>query len=546
VIISAADERRLAVVLAALQAQDLARATALAREALAAGLEHPLLLNLRAYWHEAEGRDLEAFGDLQRAYELAPNDVSVLNALGLAHGRAGRMLEAARVFDSITTLQPDFVPAYFNKGWASEELGNLDLARECFSHAAELNPGSADAWARLAALAVRLGDWDSAGLDAERSLKLDARNAIARQALANVALAKGDAPAAERSLRAMLADDLLGPLDRANAEGLLGDVLDAMDRTKEAFDAYASSNTLLRNTHAPRFSDPGIETMPQYLEWLSSWFERLDPSQWLSSPPPGPGDGPVLRSHIFLLGFPRSGTTLLEEIFRANPSVTATQERDGLVDGVRELMGRPGDLDRLASLQGAGFARYRRLYWQRLGEQGVEPGSGILLDKQPYNSIKLPLISKLFPEAKIIFSIRDPRDVVFSCFRRRFRMNPSNFELLTLESAARFYDAVMRLADLYSRKLTLRLHKQRHEDLVTDMEGQVRAICDFVDVPWDDGMQAFAQRRRGRAIATPSATQIERGLSREGIGQWRRYKEQMAPVLPLLQPWVERFGYRPD
>lgn len=544
-IISSSDERRLADIVAALQAQDVARATALAREALAAGFEHPLLLNLRAYWHEAEGRDSEAFGDLQRAYGLAPKDISVLNALGLAHGRAGRMLEAARLFDSITALQPDFVPAYFNKGWASEELGNLDLARECFRHAAELNPGSADAWARLAALAARVGDWDSAGIDAERSLKLDARNAVARQALAGVALAKGDAPAAERSLRAMLADDSLGPLDRANAEGLLGDVLDALDRTKEAFDAYASSNTLLHTIHASRFSAPGNETMPQYLEWLTSKFERLDPPQWLSSAP-GSEDGPALRSHIFLLGFPRSGTTLLEEIFRANPSVTATQERDGLADGVRELMGRPGDLDRLASLRGAGLARYRRLYWQRLAEQGVEPGSGTLLDKQPYNTIKLPLISKLFPEAKIVFSVRDPRDVVFSCFRRRFRMNSSNFELLTLKGAARFYVAVMRLADLYGRKLPLRLHKQRHEDLVIDMEGQVRAICDFVDVPWDDGMRLFAQRRQGRAIATPSATQIERGLSREGIGQWRRYKEQMAPVLPLLEPWVERFGYQPD
>lgn len=544
-IISSSDERRLADVLAALQAQDVPRATALAREVLAAGFEHPLLLNLRAYWHEAEGRDLEAFGDLQRAHELAPNDISVLNALGLAHGRAGRMLEAARLFDSIIALQPDFVPAYFNKGWASEELGSLDIARECFGHAAELNPGSGDAWARLAALAVRVGDWESAGIDAERSLKLDARNAVARQAQANVALAKGDAPAAERSLRAMLADDSLGPLDRANAEGLLGDVMDALDRTREAFDAYASSNELLRNIHAPRFSGSGTETMPQYLEWLTSWFERLDASQWLSSAP-GSEDGPAMRSHIFLVGFPRSGTTLLEEIFRANPSVTTTQERDGLADGVRELMGRSGGLDRLASLRGTGLSRYRRLYWQRLGEQGVEPATGTLLDKQPYNTIKLPLISKLFPEAKIVFSIRDPRDVVFSCFRRRFRMNPSNFELLTLEGAARFYDAVMRLADLYGRNLTLRLHKQRHEDLVADMDGQVHAICDFVDVPWDDGMRLFAQRRQSRAIATPSATQIERGLSREGIGQWRRYKEQMAPVLPILEPWVERFGYRPD
>ena len=247
-----------------------------------------------------------------------------------------------------------------------------------------------------------------------------------------------------------------------------------------------------------------------------------------------------------MIGFPRSGTTLLEEIFSSNPSVTATQERDGLADGVRDLMAKPTDLDRLAALHGAGRSRYRRLYWERLRAQGVEAKGGVLLDKQPYNTIKLPLISRLFPGAKIIFSIRDPRDVVLSCFRRRFRVNSSNFEFLTLEGTARFYDAVMRLADLYRQKLPLSLHQLRHEDLVADMESQMRAVCDFTGLPWDEGMRDFAHSRQGRAIATPSSTQIGRGLNREGIGQWRRYKMQLAPILPLLEPWVERLGYRPD
>ena len=275
-----ADTKDLADIAAALEEQDVARASTLARQALAEGIEHPLLLNLRAYWHEAEGRDADAFSDLQRASELAPHDIAVLNALGLAHARAGRMREAAQVFDSIVALQPDFAPAHFNKGWTSEDLGNLDIARACFRRSSELNPNSASVWARLAALAARTGDWESVGVNAERSLKLDARNPIAVQALASLELAQGHATAAEQRLRALLADKSLVPLDRVNAEGLLGDVLDSQDRAAEAFAAYSSSNALLHQIHVSRFSGSGMETMPQYLEWLTRWFERLDPAQW--------------------------------------------------------------------------------------------------------------------------------------------------------------------------------------------------------------------------------------------------------------------------
>ena len=532
-------------IMEALAAQDFPRATALAREALADGIEHPLLLNLRAYWHEAEGRDAEAFADLARANELSPGDISILNALGLSHAKAGRLTEAIRCFDSIIQIQPDFGPAHFSRGWVSEDLGELDAARESFARAAALKPQAAEPWARLAALAARTGDWPAASENANRALGLDARNATAVQALANVELAAGDAAGAEKRLRAMLAEESLGPLDRANAQGLLGDALDRQDRTAEAIAAYAGCNAIFQRVHARRFSGPRIQTMPQYLEWLTGWFERFNPSQWQAAQTEAfAGESP--RQHIFLLGFPRSGTTLLEEVFSSSPEVVATQERDGLTEAVRDLMAKPIDLERLAALRGSGLSRYRHAYFAALSAAGIRAQDRMLLDKQPYNTIKLPLIAKLFPEARIIFSIRDPRDVVLSCFRRRFRMNPSNYELLSLEGAAKFYAGVMRLAEVYRAKLPLSPYDFRYEDFVDDFEGRMRGVCDFAGLAWDDSMRAFAQRPKARAIATPSAAQINRGLNREGIGQWRRYREQMAPVLPILAPWVKRFGYPAD
>jgi hypothetical protein len=117
------------------------------------------------------------------------------------------------------------------------------------------------------------------------------------------------------------------------------------------------------------------------------------------------------------------------------------------------------------------------------------------------------------------------------------------YPLLTLQGAAAFYDAVMRLTEIYRDVLILPQHLVRYESLVEDFEGTARAACDFLGLEWDQGLLDFAARARTRGISTPSAAQVARGLNREGQGAWRRYRDQMAPVLPILDPWVRRFGY---
>src|SRR5262249_31799713 len=142
--------------------------------------------------------------------------------------------------------------------------------------------------------------------------------------------------------------------------------------------------------------------------------------------------------------------------------------------------------------------------------------------------------------------LRDPRDVVLSCFRQRFRMNPSSFELLTLDGAAKFYGATMRLTELYRDRLPLRLHPLRHEDLVAGFDARMAELCGFLGVPFDDNMRNFAERARRNVVATPSGAQLLKGLNTGGVGQWRRYAGELALVFPFLQEWIERFGYTAD
>jgi hypothetical protein len=203
-------------------------------------------------------------------------------------------------------------------------------------------------------------------------------------------------------------------------------------------------------------------------------------------------------------------------------------------------------LDALAQLDGPELLRQRRHYWENARRHTPDLTGKTFVDKQPLNTSKLPLIAKLFPRARILFALRDPRDVVLSCFRRHLKVTPTQFEFLSLEDCARFYSAIMRLYEVCREKLVLNLFEHRYEEMVQDFDGRVRAVCDFIGVEWAETMRNFDTHVSVADLRSPSARQIRRPLYGEGIGQWRHYSEQMKPVFPLLEPWVDKFGYPRD
>jgi hypothetical protein len=368
-------------------------------------------------------------------------------------------------------------------------------------------------------------------------LAIDPRQATARIALAHAALEQKDMTTAEQQVSALVRDTSLGPVNRAYALSLAGDILDAQERVPEAFAAYASSKAVQRDAFAPQMA--GLESVSLREQRLADYFRSADAASWRMAATAGN----AVPSHVFLVGFPRSGTTLLEQVLAGHPDVTVMEERTCLMDSAAEFFGSNAALDRLAAMPEPGLAAWRDAYWKRVAEAGIVPGHAIFIDKMPLNAVFLPLVAKLFPRAKILFALRDPRDVVLSCFRRRFAMNAGMFEFTGLETTAAYYGAVMRLTDIYREKLALDILDTRHEDLVADFEQEARRVCDFLGVTFHDGMRAFAARARAQNIDTPSSAQVARGLSAQGLDQWRRYAVPLQPVLPWLAPFVTRFGY---
>jgi hypothetical protein len=388
-----------------------------------------------------------------------------------------------------------------------------------------------------------MGETREAHRLAAKALALAPGQPTATVALATADLAEGGFAAAEVGMRSLLADPRLSPHARGVALGVLADALDGQDHRAEAFEAWTRENAEFRALHAGQFEGPEGGRLSALVSRLIAFFQAESPASW--SPAPGASAEPGLP-HIFVVGFPRSGTTLAGQVLGAHPGLRTLDETPTLGQAADAWLLDPAALERLKAAPAAELEPDRERYWRAVqAAGGPAPGEAGLVDKLPLNLVALPLIGRLFPSARTVLLRRDPRDVVFSCFRRHFTVNAANFELLTLEGAARFYDQVVQLAELYAATLPIPLISLRYEALVADFEGETRALCEAIGMDWAPEMADFAAGSREARINTPSAGQVSRGLYGEGVGQWRRYQKELEPVLPVLEPWVRRFGYEP-
>jgi Tfp pilus assembly protein PilF len=487
----------------------------------------------RLEWDEPEA----ALRYAERAMAQNRHDGEVLNAYGAALGACRKYQEALKAFDAALRQTPGRASFHYNKGCVLDDMGNNNHARMCFERAVSLQPNYPQALGHLAYLEIQRGEAEAARRYGARALKLKADEPAATLALAGVDLMeKRYADALER-VRPMTGGKL--EIDTAIAQGLSADALDGLGRRAEAFRAYAACNATMREIHRPIYEAPGRESAYAAARRLATYFRAAPTEKWRGAR----SELAASEIHVFLVGFPRSGTTLLEQALASHPDVESMDERVCLIDAENEFMNSDAGLDRLAALSDAELEPWRQRYWQRVAELHGKPQKAVFVDKLPLNLIDLPLVAKLFPEAKILLARRDPADVVWSCFRRRFGMNQEMYELLSLDGAARYYDAVMTLADLYRKKLASAFHETIYEKTVGDFVAEIEKICSFLGIAWNAAMADFAAGSRERAPNTPSGVQVAQGLYSHAVGQWTAYREELEPVLPILKPWRMRFGY---
>lgn len=512
-----------------------------ANVALRKGLRAPAAYNARAIWFQNQGRHEDALAEFQKSLIITPNDVNLLNAIGLCAARCNRTGDALAAFDRAIALSPNAAESHYRKGWVHAITGDRLAARAAYARAAELNPEFTEALAALAEMSARDGEFDVARDYATRSVARDPGNATAISTLAAIEIESGHHSDAEAMLRRALESSDVRGHERAVLLGRLGDALDGQERYEDAFAAYRARANEMIALHGQRMA--AFPSPTKVLNSLAAYLQWAPPESWTSAPA---AVERAPRAHVFILGFMRSGTTLLEQVLAQHPDALNLEERPSLDPLVDAYMRVPEGLNRLRALDDNALAQARQAYWQRVRSFGCEPEGKVFIDKQPLNTINLPLIAKLFPDAKVLFALRDPRDVVFSCFRRQFEVNPTTFQFLQLGTGAQFYAAVMTISQLCRDRLGLKVFEHRYEDMIGDFEGRVRAACDFIGLDWTDRMRDFSSQISRKTVRSASAAQVTRPLYGDAAGEWRHYAGQLGEALPALAPWIGQFGYSKD
>lgn len=527
---------------ALIRAGNAPQAIRVARDAAAQGVVHYHVFVMSGL-HEMEANaPANALAFARRALEMKPRGHDALQLLGMALAGLGQHRDAIRAYDESLRARPGNADVHYHKGLSFEEINESGHARREYERALEIDPRHAGAAGHLATIAAMQDVPERARDLIQKALKLKPDEPAVLLALAQLELNEGNFDAVLRIVAPFLSGpSTVSPNNRGIAESLSADALDGLGRHAEAFAGYTRANRVFKDFHDSLYGSLDLERVPARARRIHAWLAGADLAPWRDCDAGG-ARAPV-GTHVFLVGFPRSGTTLLEQVLASHGRIEALEERDCLASAMAEFILPPDGIGRLAALGGDDLARFRDAYWAAARAGGASLERPVFVDKLPFNVLNWPLIAKLFPNAKMLLALRDPRDVVLSCFRRRFRMSPFMYEMFALESAAEFYVATMDMAEFCRDNLTLSTFVSRYEDLVGDFEPSVQAICAFLGLEYDDAMRNFVETARRRAIRTPSAPQVARGLYRTGIGQWKAYAAQVAPVLPIIAPFVTRYGY---
>lgn len=534
--------RHLGDIDAAMRRRDVATAGRLAVQAIGLGCDIPQIIVLAAIDRLNNGDPEAALKYAEAARRQLKRDPEVLNIYGSALSALGREREALAAFESALRLDPSRVSLHYNRGCCLDALGYNNHAIRAFEQTVALQPDHAPALGRLAYLNSLRGDMAEARRFGEAATRYAPNEPTALMALAVADIEEKKFEDALMRTQRLMQICPPGGVNISIAQNLAGDALDGLKRPAEAFAAYNAHNTTLRSFYRNSYERDDLLSAVGEAEKLATYFSATDPADWRADPATAVPHGKI-KTHVFLVGFPRSGTTLLEQVLDAHPDVETMPEHECLDEMAEEFILPEGGLEKLAALKGDALKKWRKRYWESAAAQGNALAAPVFIDKLPLHSVVLCLVAKLFPDAKILFARRDPVDVVWSCFRRRFGMNRQMYELTSLTGAARYYDAVMHLSDIYREKLGLATYDTVYEKTVTDFETEIRAICAFIGIDWREEMKGFARTSRRNAPDTPSGMQVARGLYQTGVGQWAPYSAELAPILPILQVWRERFGY---
>jgi tetratricopeptide (TPR) repeat protein len=510
------------------------------REAALVDMASQRIQAARSLWNT--GQHADALNLFAEAVRREPNNVQTYVMAARAHAEAFKFEQMDRIHEQLIHRAPRHPGVFHYIGETYAMLRLPERALAAFQRAAHLPGAGPPTWMELASLYERSHRLDDAEEWIDRTVR-------AGYDLPMVALVRGRIQRrqkrpdqAEATFRALIAKLQVASEIECQAWSEIALLKDQQGDYEGALAAVENCKQIQRSKeskHLPTTEKLHIKTGELSTSLTSAQLRRWQ-HESASFPP---------RRVALLTGFPRSGTTLLEQLLDAHPDLVSSEERDfigkELLQSLTVRRGATPLLDVLNERTADDLLRQRQQYVQAMEYLlGESVGDRLLLDKNPSYNLVVPLLLRIFPEARLIIALRDPRDVVLSCYLRYLPLNPVSVRFLDIKRTAEKYvfdmQAWLRLREI----VEVPWCEIRYEDTVADTAGQARAALDTLGIPWDDRVLDYRQRLADtKQVSSPSYEAVAQPIYTRAVGRWRNYERLLEPALETLEPFVRKFGY---
>ena len=490
-------------------------------------VEHARQLLLNQDFAEA----LSCYANLTRKF---PGQAVLWFEYGSAASRLGQRAAATRAWENAIALEPRNVELLLQVGHQYQGARQPEQAQACFARAAAADAKAINPRISLALLLEHQHRLAEARAVVQECLGIDARDEQARYLSALLDRREGLLESAEKRLRELIQSDLRHPYVRYACRYELAQILDRAERFDEAMRLLAEAKQFIRTLveidpllkaydHSADSARRFASSQPADI--LQRWAKSFRSEERETIPP------------VALLGgHPRSGTTLLEQVLGSHPGVVALDEPLFFAEVVGPVFRKT------IEPTNARLNVLRRSYTRALlGETGVPSTAKLLLDKNPSLTAQLPVMLRVFPELRVVIALRDPRDVVLSCYFQNILLNATNANFLTFERLAKHYADVMDIWLAVREWEGFAWLETRYEDVVADLEKEGRRATGFLGLDWHEEQKLFYERRK--QLYSPTYQDVTRPVYSASVGRWRAYEKHLAPILPAVDSYCRKLGY---
>jgi Tfp pilus assembly protein PilF len=502
-----------------------------------------------ALWHKAQqqilgGDPASALAAYKRLTKRYPDVAELWYEMGNAAMGGLDFKLANQAYRRTAALAPNNAGLLGMLARQYQGLRQLEDARACLERAVAVAPDAVDGLINMAVWFERERRLDEAWECVETCLAKHPHDDQARYFRALLLHRKKKNTEAETELRDLIKDGPQYPYVKYASRHLLGVVLDELGQYPEAMRWLIEAKVLVRQLTDISLLEQGYDQAQKKRDELMAKMTPEVIRRWRQDGPRAPGRFQM----AFLGGHPRSGTTLLEQILGAHPGILGFDEPVSFIQEItRQIpLTFSGDaqlqmLDALAS--GRREQLRQRYITSLLRETSGTSEARVLLDKNPSPTMMLPLWLRMFPELKVVIALRDPRDVIVSCFFLNIMLNETNANFLSIERTAKHYGDLMgiwlRMRDMGGFDWI----ETRYEDVVNDLEQEGRKATSFLGQSWHPNQAQYQETARKKFLFAPTYHDVTKPIYRGAMGRWKNYAEMLEPVQAQLAPYCKAFGY---